>query len=322
MTTKRQAAQCIHPTGEFKGETVYSLICKSVAMQEVARRMERAADADSPVLIWGEEGTGKKLVAETIHRNSRRGHKPLVMIDAEESSNETLNEECFGSADDEGKMAAAAGSTLLIDEITGLPRTAQARLLAAAERRHSSALTDSGEHTVDFRLMATTRHDLSQSMGCGVVREDLLYRLTVITIRLPALRHRREDIPHLVYELLAERCAHHHNPVPAVEPELMEYLVDHPWPGNVSQLRACLDTMTAAQDVSILKFDHLRTLLPELGQPPKDFSSPERIATLPDLERAAVIRALKLHNGNRTRAAKALSISVRTLQRKLKHWGM
>jgi len=301
---------------------VHSLVCKSGAMLEVARRIERAARADSPVLISGEEGTGKKLIAETIHRKSRRGNRALIVIHTRESSTEKLNEEWFGSAADPGQLAAAAGSTLLIDEITGLPRIAQARLLAAAERRHSATLKNSDEHAVDFRLMATTCHDLSESMSHGAVREDLLYQLSVITIRAPSLRHRKEDIPHLVYDLMAPRCADQHRPVPSVEPDLMKYLVDHTWPGNVTQLRACLDTMVTVENTSVLKLEHLRALLPELEKSPSDFNSPQGIATLPELERAAVMRALKLHDGNRTRAAKSLSISVRTLQRKLKNWGL
>ncbi|MGM0485742.1 MAG: sigma 54-interacting transcriptional regulator [Planctomycetota bacterium] len=299
-----------------------SLICKSAGMLEAARRMERATATDSPVLIWGEKGTGKKTIAEMIHRRSQRAHCPLITVHTVDRGETRLNNGRFRSSSQLGDLAAAAGGTLLIDEIAGLSRTEQARLLALAERHQTSGAPRLGDAVSDFRLMATTRHELSQSIGQGMVREDLFYRLTVISIRLPALRHRKDDIPDLVYDVLAERCAAYGKPVPSVEPDLMQSLLHHPWPGNVGQLRATLDTMVAAEDTPVLKLNHLCELLPEVEDNLSGSHTSNRLATLSELERAAVMRALKVHQGNRTRAAKSLNISVRTLQRKLKNWGI
>ncbi|MFW6170220.1 MAG: sigma 54-interacting transcriptional regulator [Planctomycetota bacterium] len=299
-----------------------SLICKSVGMLEVARRIERATASDCPVLILGEKGTGKKTVAETIHRKSRRAHCPLITVYTLAPGETSRDTSPRGPSSQLGDLAAAAGGTLLIDEIAGLSHTEQAKLLAIAERQHTPGRPHSSEALNDFRLMATTRHELSESIGQGMVREDLFYRLTVISIRLPALRHRKDDIPDLVHDLLAEHCAAFGKPVPSVEPELMQSLVHHPWPGNVRQLRATLDTMVDTENLPVLKLSHLYGLLPEIEDDLNGPHASNRLATLSELERAAVMRALKVHQGNRTRAAKSLNISVRTLQRKLKGWGI
>lgn len=297
-----------------------SLICKSSAMLEVARRIERAAQADSPVLIWGEKGTGKKLVAELIHRQSRRGRAPLVVFSAADAAGRSAEEALFGTSEQPGALATAAGGTLLIDEIIGLPRAAQAKLLEAAERWHRAGLRNSDPRRIGFRLMATTRYSLSESVQRRALREDLSYRLAVVTIRVPSLRERKDDIPSLVRHILAECCAAHGRPVPSVERELMRYLVAHSWPANVGGLRDSLNKMVLAEDADVLTVDHLRGGFFDGRSAPANSPSPERIETLADLERAAVMRALKARQGNRTQAAKALGISVRTLQRKLKHW--
>ena len=157
---------------------VCSLICNSMAMREAARRIERAAHVESPVLIWGEDGTGKKLVAETIHRQSHRRDGPLVMLATENCDGRSAEDELFGTAEQPGRLTAASGGTLLIDEITGLPPTGQAKLLDTIEGKHVAELEDVVGQLIDFRLMATTRHEIAESVAQGVLREDLYYRLS------------------------------------------------------------------------------------------------------------------------------------------------
>ena len=236
---------------------VGSLLGKSAAMLDVVRRIAPAARVDSPVLIWGEKGTGKKLVAEVIHRQSRRGWGPLVTVRAEYASASQLEKELFGAADQLGALAAAQGGTLLIDGITEIPRTAQARLLRAVESKRLAEVRDPAGHPIDFRLMATARRRLSECVQRGTIREDLYYQLAVVTIHVPSLRERKEDIPLLVQQMLGELSAACGRPVPHVEPDLMRYFVQCPWLGNGPELRNCLKTMFEAGESGVLRMNHL-----------------------------------------------------------------
>jgi len=302
-------------------EAVYPPIAKSPAMLAVLKRIQRAAEVDSPVLIWGEPGSGKKMVAEVIHRRSRRAHGPFVVVSTGNRRGSSPEDELFGAAEPPGNLVAADGGTLLIDEITGLSPTRQAKLLAAAEGRHLEEPWGFGRQPVDFRLMATTREDLAQSVKRGSVRADLYYRLTVVTIRVPPLRERKEDIPCLVEQMLGELCSERGRRVPAVDPELVQHLAERAWSGNGRELRECLQRMVVAEDAETLRVKHLQSPSSQNGRNTRGVPSAEEIDTLADLERTAVMRALTAHQGNRTQAARALGISVRTLQRKLKHWG-
>ncbi len=297
------------------------VIANSTAMREVVRRMERAARADCPVVLWGEEGSGKRFVAEQIHRHSRRRGGPLIIVRLPYPlmpDNERVclleDEQLFGARENPGRLAEAAGGTLLVDEITRLSPTTQAKLLGAVEGR--GAFTES----LDFRLMATTRFELAECVKRGTLREDLYYRIGVVMIRVPPLRERRDDLSDLIRELLAELSAERGIAVPAVEPEFVQAAVDYSWPGNGAQLRELLAAMLPAGAAHPLSATGLRTALAGTGESrPGTLSSPQ-VVPLERLERAAVLHALEVHEGNRTQAAKSLGISVRTLQRKLRRW--
>ncbi len=298
------------------------LICRSAAMREVARRIERAAQADSPVLIWGEEGVGKKMVATTIHNRSRRRDRPMLVVPTAHEPERDMEEELFGSAEHAGRLADAAGGTLLIDEIAGLPLTVQARLLHATETRYVAGARHAIGRPVDFRLKATTCREPAKCVERRVLRRDLYYRLAVITIRVPALRERREDIPALVRRLIAEVCAVRNRPAPAVDPALMQYFIESPWPGNGRQLRECIEAAIEDDGSTVLTKDRLASCFLQEAGDPGPATWDETIDTLNDLQRQAVLHALAARDGNRTQAARALGISVRTLQRKLRQWGM
>jgi len=300
-------------------------------MLEVLDKIRRAAQVDSPVSIWGEEGTGKVQIAETIHRQSRRAAGPFVVMRAGRLPEEFAEAAWSGTSaglvepsagDCANHMMAAQGGTLLIQEITRIPRTCQAKILEAAEGRRGGAPAHSGKQRADLRVMATSRYELWESVERGVVREDLYYRLAVVTIRVPPLRERKEDIPFLVRDTLTELCGERDKPVPAIEPELIRYLVEQPWPGNLPRLRHCLDAMLGDGDTAVLGMADLRASLSRADEDSPSSVSAGRIDTLADLERDAVMRALEVCQGNRTKAAEALGISVRTLQRKLKQWGV
>jgi DNA-binding NtrC family response regulator len=299
-------------------------------MIKVRDRIRRAALVDSPVFIWGEAGTGKTDVAQTIHQQSRRADGPFIIMrpDALRAGGVRAEAADAGGQSAEpaistygSRLKAARGGTLLIDEITRLSRTWQAKLLEAAEGRPRAVPRDPEPKPGDFRVMATSRHEPSESMDRGLVREDLYYRLAVVTIRVPSLRERKEDIVPLVEGILAEICADRDRPVPTVAPDLMEYLEEKPWPGNISQLRECLEKVVGGSDAAVLGLNDFWAV----HSPPENDSphaaSAERIDTLAELEREAVMRALKVCHSNRTQAARMLGISVRTLQRKLRQWG-
>ncbi|MDZ7617840.1 MAG: sigma 54-interacting transcriptional regulator [Patescibacteria group bacterium] len=301
------------------------VIAHSTVMREVARRMERAALADCPVLIWGEEGSGRTFVAETIHTWSRRADGPLVIVrprapGGEGGAQEPRAGELRGARGAPDGLAEAAGGTLLISEITELPRTAQASLLGAAEGRGAFADNDACSEHADFRLMATTRFDPAESVRRGTLREDLHYRIGVVAIHVPPLSERTEDLPELIRDLLTQQCDETGTPLPDIEPEFVQCAADYSWPGNVAQLRACLDAMMQAGDVHTLSAHRLQAAIAEVGECLPTSPASPHVITLARLERAAVIHALEVHEGNRTQAARSLGISVRTLQRKLRCW--
>ena len=193
-------------------------------------------------------------------------------------------------------------------------------MLDTIEGKHVAELEDVVGQLIDFRLIATTRHEIAESVAQGVLREDLYYRLAVVTIRIPPLRERQEDIPELVAHILNEMCAARDKPVPALDPELMQHLVERPWHGNGQELRDCLHALLGVGGSNVLSMSHLPPLWANRAGGSDHASRGRHIDTLAELERAAVMHALKVHQGNRTQAAKSLGISVRTLQRKLRHW--
>jgi DNA-binding NtrC family response regulator len=295
-------------------------------MREAARRIQRAGGADCPVLIWGEPGSGRKFVAEIIHRLSRRAGHPIVLLRTQDQTEEgiagwLLDDDHSGPSQHSGRLAATAGGTLLVDEVTGLSPTIQAKLLGALEHRRRLALENFSDAPADFRLMAATRFDPSESVQRGLLREDLYYRLGVVTIQVPPLRQRREDVPELVRGLLAERADAAGRPVPSLAPELIQYALEYSWPGNVRELRDCLETILRASDARMLTEDDLRRAISHGESTGSSTAAQERpIPSLADQEHAAVMQALEAHQGNRTRAARTLGISVRTLQRRLRRW--
>jgi DNA-binding NtrC family response regulator len=290
-------------------------------MLDVVRRIGRAAQVDSPVFIWGEKGAGKKLAAAMIHRRSRRGRGPWVTVCTEGMTDPQLEEKLFGTMGQPGALMAANGGTLLIDQITGLSPMVQAKLFYAAEGGYLGRRRDSVGQSTDFRLMATSHQELSESVERGTVREDLYYWLSVVSIHIPPLRERKEDIPLLVQQVLGDLCAARGKAVPGVEPELMRCLAERPWPGNGCELRDCLAAMLGGEEARSLGLRHLFSssgAQVEGGLADQD----GRIDTLADVERTAITWALQVHQGNRTEAAKSLGISVRTVQRKLRQWGI
>lgn len=235
---------------------VFPLIGKTMVMLKMKEKIDRATHVDSPILIYGEPGTGKQLVAQTVHQQSDRADGPFVMVTSDHfqeafdnclsCSTQRFSEEgCMNFEEGCTDFEAARGGVLFIDEITRFPSTCQAKLLRSIEQRKSKRASRERELS-DFRLVVSTNKPPQESVEQNTLREDLYYQLAIITIQVPALRERKEDIPLLVHHFLERLCTEQDLPIPSVESDLMEKMVEYPWPGNVEQLQGCLAEMLEA----------------------------------------------------------------------------
>ena len=306
------------------------MIGNSRAMLAVFDQARRAALVGSTVLITGESGTGKELIAEAIHHNSPRHEGPFVTVNMAAVPENLVESELFGhvkgsftgaAASRVGRFEAAHGGTLFIDEIGDFAPASQSKLLRVLENQIITPVGSNEERQIDARVVAATSRNLDLMVRDGSFREDLYYRLNVITIVIPPLRSRREDISLLVDHFLTRLSEENGRPKMRVSGELLRFFETFDWPGNVRQLKNCLESMVVmAREDTLTMADIPATL--DVGHPRAEVVLPNGGATLEALEQTAVEQALEQHGGNRTHAAEALGISVRTLQRKLKAWGI
>jgi DNA-binding NtrC family response regulator len=304
--------------------TLRRIGCYSSAVLNLA---QRAAKTNSSMLIVGEQGTGKELLAEAIHNSSGRALGPFVVVNVAAMRESPLEAQLFGrvtetaSACHEGRLEAAHRGTILIDQVGEVPATVQARLLQLLEKGIIAPCESSEDRPIDVRLIAASNGELQPLVAAGDFREDLYHRLSVLVIRLTPLRERREDILPTVAYHLEELCRANQMPLVSVDAELARWLEHHAWPGNVRQLSNCLERMVMTARGRELT---LGDLPGDLFESPfhEAFSAPPATGeVLSELERTVTLRTLQQYDGNRTRAAESLGISVRTLQRRLKEWG-
>ncbi|MCY3007260.1 MAG: sigma-54 dependent transcriptional regulator [Planctomycetota bacterium] len=306
------------------------MIGQSKEIREVFDQIRKVSVSDATVLIIGESGTGKELVASAIHDNSRRRKKPFVALNVTALPDSLIESELFGYVRGaftgaieprEGRFRVADQGTLFMDEIGDLPQTLQPKLLRVLETYSFAPVGSNTESHVDIRLIAATSRELPEMVKDGQFRIDLYHRLNVLTIELPPLRKRPEDIPVLVNHFLMDCAKRHLRPAPEVAPELLEYFQRYEWPGNVRQLRNVIENMLVMGDEASLTLRNLPKYLS--GNPSSEqHHASEGSSNLHDLEKEAILSALKKSLGNRTHAAHTLGVSVRTLQRKLKLWGV
>ena len=318
--------------GEIEGFTG-----KSPAMERVYRLIRKVAPTDATVIIEGPSGTGKELAARAIHRLSRRANGPFVAVECSALSKDLLESELFGyeagaftgasAKGRTGNIEAANGGTLFLDEIGEIDLQTQVKLLRTLETRTVKRVGGNEDLPVNFRLVAATNRNLAKMVADGKFREDLYYRLNVIDIRTPALKDHSEDIPLLVDRFLKELAAKNGSTVSGIAPDALEVLKKCPWPGNVRQLRNAVEKMVVLASGTTLTVDDIP---PDIGGAdiPRDEPEP-RVATqsggsfsLEETEKRQILSALAAAKNNRTKAADALGISRRTLQRKLKEWGL
>jgi DNA-binding NtrC family response regulator len=307
------------------------LIGRSPLMQDVFDRIRRAAQTDSIVLILGESGTGKELVAGAIHRESPRAAGPYVAVNMAAIPAHLVESELFGhvrgaftGATDAriGRFQVAESGTIFIDEIGDFEPTAQAKLLRVLENYTVCPIGSNEDIQVNVRVVAATSRNLQDLVARGQFREDLFYRLNVVLIRLPPLRDRPEDIPLLADVFLRESAEACGRGRMSFDPRLIQYFMRQPWPGNVRQLRNLIFSMVVMAEREVLTVTDLPAEYREGGQAAAPTTPSAATEELEAIERTHILATLEAHGGNRTHAAAALRISVRTLQRKLKAWGL
>ncbi len=311
-----------------------ALIGPSKKMQEIFRLIEMVAPSTASVLITGASGTGKELVARTIHELSPRRSKPFVAINCAAIPETLIESEIFGHEKGAftgalerrtGCFELAEGGTLLLDEIGEMPIATQAKLLRVLEDRTLRRLGSKTETTVDVRVLAATNKVPEEAVSRGELRNDLYYRLNVFNIHMPVLRDHREDIPDLVQALLAEMNSKHGRRVATVSEAVLNALRNYSWPGNVRELRNTLERAVIVCEGPVIETKHLP---PGFGHTPVRLAEDEADAirvgvgtTVGEAERLLILKTLESTNNNKTRAAEILGISLKTLHNKLKEYG-
>jgi DNA-binding NtrC family response regulator len=306
-----------------------AIVAESRAMQAVLGQLERVAPSDVNVLITGEHGTGKDVVARWIHAASPRAGRPLITVNAGGIADTLFESELFGhvkgaftdaKADRVGSFELADGGTLFLDEIANVSLKQQGKLLRVLESGDLQRVGSSRTRRVDVRVLAATNADLRREVAEGRFREDLLYRLNTIEIRLPALRERREDIPPLAALFLREQASRNRRGVVELTTGAVRALLDHSWPGNVRELRHAVERAMLMARGSAVTEDDLGLQQPRAtGAAGTDFTGD---ITLEEAERTLIQRALTRHGGNVSRAAESLGVSRSALYRRLQYYGL
>ncbi|MDT9000642.1 sigma 54-interacting transcriptional regulator [Paucibacter sp. APW11] len=329
--------------------SIASFIGASGAALEVKRQARRVAQSDATVLLLGETGTGKELLAHAIHSASPRAHKPLVSINIAAVPETLLEAEFFGVAPGaytgadrkgrDGKFRLADGGTLFLDEIGDMPLALQAKLLRVLQEQELEPLGSNQVIQVDVRVIAATSRDLGAMVACGAFRADLFYRLNVLPLQVPPLRERADDIEALAEALLEDIARRGGMPARCLSPEALDLLMRQPWPGNIRQLRNVLEQAALMSDELLLQPSHFRQGLPGAVKdlrPQNATAAAAAEPTLPaaagsegnpalrplpeqieQLERQALAAALQATRGNKLAAARLLRISRASLYDKL-----
>ena len=308
------------------------IVGNSHEMQQVFRLLEQVAPATANVLVVGETGTGKELIAEAIHENSDRASGPFIKVNCSALTESLLESELFGHekgsftgahAMRQGKFELADRGTLFLDEIGEIRASTQVKLLRFIQERQFERVGGNDVIQVDVRVIAATNRDLRSAIEDNEFREDLYYRLDVITIEVPPLRQRRGDLPALANRFIEKYSKRHSKDVAELSVEAMARLMSYHWPGNVRELENVVERGIVLARGRTVEAENLPAFLPSAGDAPaEDLPPPIPGATMKEIERYAILRTLEKFDGHRARAAEALGISVRALQYKLKDYGM
>ena len=306
------------PTGMYWGE--------SAAMEEIKKTVEKIGPTDATVLITGENGTGKDLLAREIHNHSERRDGPMVSVDAGAIPETLFESELFGHvkgaftdaySDKAGKIELAQGGTLFLDEIGNIPLHLQAKLLRVLQNRTITRVGDTRPRSVDIRLVCATNIDLRQKVQEGSFREDLFYRINTMSIQLPALRDRAEDIVPLAEIFIKRFDEKYHRGVEGIAPEAKTALKGCHWSGNIRELQNCIEKAVILAEGNILTEKEL-----QLPSETVEVQREPSVETLEEVEERAIRAAVEKYSGNMSLVAKALNVSRPTLYSKLKKYGI
>lgn len=326
----RQSRAESGPAGESERSAAESPMFwgSSVAMKRLRAMIEKVADTDANILVTGENGTGKEMLAREIHRLSHRRQAPFVSVDLGAVPETLFESELFGyvkgaftdaRSDRAGKFEAAAKGTLFLDEIGNLPYHQQAKLLTALQSRSIVRVGSNTPIPVDIRLISATNRDLNRLVAEGGFREDLLYRINTIHIELPSLSQRPEDIVPLAEIFLKRYATKYGKPCTGFDAEAQDKLLAHTWPGNIRELQHTIEKAVIMSDAPLVS-------PAELLISPRERSHPQQqpivSSTLEEMERSMITEALKQHEGNLSAVAAQLGVTRQTLYNKLKKYNL
>jgi len=307
----------------------HNIIGDSPQLQGVYDVVKRAAGTRATVLILGESGTGKELIAQALHQESPRRDKPFIRVHCAALSESLLESELFGhekgsftgaAARKEGRFELADGGTLFLDEIGEISPAVQVKLLRVLQQREFERVGGTQTIKVDVRIVAATHRDLAAEVKAGRFREDLFYRLNVVSVTLPPLRERKSDIPPLVSHFLEKYGDNYGKQVKGLAPGTLQALLAHDWPGNIRELENAVERAVVLAEGTELTTDDLPPVL--RGPRPLGSSSSNLIpgSSMATIEREAILRTLEMVQGSTSRAAEILGISVRKIQYRLKEY--
>jgi two-component system response regulator HydG len=311
------------------------LVGDSRQMRDIIQRLKRIAPTNATLLIQGETGTGKELVAQAVHQNSPRKNKPFVALNCAALSENILESELFGhvkgaftdaSADRVGKFEYAHGGTLFLDEVGDMPLATQIKLLRVLENGEITRVGSNEPIKVNVRILSATNRNLEDVIEAGAFRSDLYHRLKVVTIRLPSLRERSQDIPMLIDFFLKQFAVQHGKRIKGMSAAARHRLLSFEWPGNVRQLRNVVESMVVVDYDGLLDSDDLPE---ELAAPIESSAEPAESSlvglvgrTLEEIDKLFISETLRVSGGNRELAASKLGIGERTLYRKIREYGL
>jgi DNA-binding NtrC family response regulator len=315
--------------GKYRFENV---IGKSSAMQTVHDKMAAACGNRATVLITGESGTGKELVARGIHYNTFKPDAPFVGVNCGALPKDLIESELFGYkkgaftgavADSEGLFCAANGGTIFLDEIMEMTPDLQVKLMRVLQERTIRHLGDTREISIDVRVIAATNRQVQESLESGAVRKDLYYRLSVITIHVPPLRERGDDVPLLLDHFLKKHEKNYKKAITIVEPGAMDALMKYSWPGNVRELENLVEMLLAYGKSSLVRLTDLPERITQSSIQNKQQSrNQDDVLTLKEAEKHLIVNALAKSKGNKSLAAQLLGISRKSLYKKLDDYGI
>ncbi|HTS87658.1 MAG TPA: sigma-54 dependent transcriptional regulator [Gemmatimonadales bacterium] len=321
----RQGQRLENENRTLQREGLPDLVAESPAMRQVLRLMERVAPSDANALILGEHGVGKEVAARWLHQASGRAGRPMITVNVGGLSEGVFESELFGhlrgaftdaKSDRMGRFELADGGTLFLDEIANITPTQQAKLLRVLNTGELERVGSSKTRKVDVRVLSATNADPRAEVQAGRFREDLLYRLNTVEIRIPPLRDRREDIPHLAQAFLRHHAGRYGKAITGFRPEAMESLLRYAWPGNVRELNHAVERAVLLADGGEIRASDLALA------PPGDTALHLEQLTLEEVEKLLVQKALARAGGNVSEAAKALGLSRSAMYRRLERFGL